>query len=144
MATNRDVLGERRSAAGQPDPVVRTGAKALVTTEAGVLLVRERHADGTPFWTLPGGGSRRDESPGETLRRELREELDCAVRVDDPVTTFWYAHTSRENALSVHTVISAGLLSRPEPVRSEGILECRWVDPAAPPAATLPQVRYLL
>jgi hypothetical protein len=45
MATNRDVLGERRSAAGQPDPVVRTGAKALVTTEAGVLLVRERHAE---------------------------------------------------------------------------------------------------
>lgn len=144
MATHLDVLQERGSAAEQPDPVVRTGAKALVTTESGVLLVKERHADGTPFWTLPGGGSRSDEPLGETLRRELREELDCAARVDDPLTTFWYAHTSRENALSLHAVVSAELLSRPVPVRSEGILECRWVDPASPPAATLPQVRYLL
>lgn len=144
MATHLDGLQKQLSSAEQADVTVRQGAKALVTTGSGVLLVKERHADGTPFWTLPGGGSRSDEPLGETLRRELREELDCAVRVGEPVTTFWYAHTSRENTLSVHTVVRSELLSRPEPVRTDGILECRWVDPAAPPATTLPQVRYLL
>jgi len=34
----------------------RRGAKALVATDRRVLLIRERHADGTAFWTLPGGG----------------------------------------------------------------------------------------
>ncbi len=41
----------------------RTGAKALVTSAAKVLLVRERHADGQPFWTLPGGGVHSHEAP---------------------------------------------------------------------------------
>lgn len=144
MATHLHSLQDSLSSPGPADATVRRGAKALVAADSGVLLVEERHADGSPFWSLPGGGSRPDESPGETLRRELREELDCEIRVGEPVTTFWYAHSSREQTVSRHTVVRCRLLSRPAPVRTEGIIDHRWVDPSAPPAATIPQVRHLL
>ena len=126
---------------GQFDP--RTGAKALVTSDRAVLLVRERHADGSPFWTLPGGGVAAHETPAEGLRRELAEELHCRARVADPVTTFWYAHDSHTAEVSAYTVFDCALLSEPVPNPGEGVFESRWVEPDSVPAATLPQVRYV-
>ncbi len=127
--------------AGRFEP--RTGAKALVTAEDAVLLVQERHADGSPFWTLPGGGVCDHECPAEGLERELVEELDCRARIDDPVSTFWYAHDSLAAPLSVYTVFDCSLLSEPAPNPDEGVFEAQWVEPEALPPATLPQVRYL-
>jgi len=121
----------------------RSGAKALVTGDRAVLLVREQHSDGTPFWTLPGGGVYAHETPMEGLHRELTEELDCGVHVSDRVSTFWYAHDSLDASVSVYTVFDCSLLSDPVPNPEEGVFEARWAEPAALPPATLPQVRYL-
>jgi len=121
----------------------RTGAKALVTSGGRVLLVRERHADGTPFWTLPGGGVAPSESAPEGLCRELIEELDCRARVAEPVSEFWYVHHSCEETVSMYTVYACSLLSEPAPNAAEGIFESRWVDPDAVPTGTLPQVEYV-
>ncbi|WP_324665984.1 NUDIX hydrolase [Haloarcula sediminis] len=121
----------------------RTGAKALVTGDDAVLLVKERHADGSSFWTLPGGGVCSHECPADGLKRELAEELDCRVRIDDPVSTFWYAHDSLAATVSVYTVFDCSLLSRPVPNHDEGVFDARWAEPDALPPATLPQVRYL-
>jgi len=121
----------------------RTGAKALVTSGRSVLLVRERHSDGTPFWTLPGGGVCTHETLREGLHRELLEELRCQANIADPVSTFWYAHDSLGEALSAYTVFDCALLSEPEPNHDEGVFESRWVEPDDLPPATLPQVRYL-
>lgn len=126
------------------EPAVRRGAKAVVTSASGVLLVKERHGDGRPFWTLPGGGVRSTESLADGLRRELREELRCESVVGDRRATFWYAHRSSNPSLSVYAVFACSLSSGPRPVRTEGILDTAWVDPDDPPATTLPQVRYLL
>jgi len=121
----------------------RAGAKALVTSGTHVLLVRERHVDGSSFWTLPGGGVCAHESPTEGLRRELVEELRCQSRVTDPVSTFWYVHESLEETVSVYTVFECSLLSEPVPNHDEGVFESRWVDPESPPPGTLPQVQYV-
>jgi len=121
----------------------RMGAKALVTSNGRVLLVRERHADGTPFWTLPGGGLCPDESAPEGLRRELDEELDCRARVAEPVSKFWYIHRSCGETVSVYTVYDCSLLSEPAPNAEEGVFESRWVDPDSVPTGTLPQVQYV-
>lgn len=121
----------------------RTGAKALLTSDRRVLLVRERHDDGTPFWTLPGGGVDAGETPREGLRRELHEELCCRSRIGPPVSAFWYAHESLAGTVSRYTVFECSLLTAPEPNRSEGVYETRWVDPQAPPTGTLPQVRLV-
>jgi|GEM_PF-1712471 8-oxo-dGTP diphosphatase len=121
----------------------RSGAKALVTSDRAVLLVRERHSDGTPFWTLPGGGVCDHEAPTAGLRRELAEELGCRARIDDPVSTFWYAHDSLAASVSVYTVFDCDLLTEPVPNPREGVFEAQWVAPGELPPATLPQVRYL-
>ncbi|WP_284010969.1 NUDIX hydrolase [Haloarcula pelagica] len=122
---------------------VRRGAKALVRTDSSVLLVRERHGDGTPFWTLPGGGVEPGECPETGLRRELREELGCRVYVGAPGAWFPYRHQGRADVVSVYTVFDCLLASGVEPNAGEGVFACRWVDPAAVPATTLPQVRQL-
>lgn len=122
---------------------VRRGAKALVRSDSSVLLVRERHSDGAPFWTLPGGGVEPSECPEAGLRRELREELDCRAHVGTPSAWFPYRHRGRSDVVSVYTVFDCLLAAGAEPNAREGIIASRWVDPAAVPAATLPQVRWL-
>ena len=121
----------------------RHGAKALVTSGWRVLLVKERHADGTVFWTLPGGGVERHECPREGLARELVEELSCRSRVGDSRSTFWYAHRSCEWTVTRYTLFDCTLLGTPTPNAAEGIEDARWVDPADPPTRTLPQVRLV-
>ena len=80
-----------RSRPSATSGALRRGVKALVSTRGAVLLVREEHDDGSAFWTLPGGGLRPSEPPAAGLRRELREELGCAVVVGRPTES---AHQS--------------------------------------------------
>lgn len=123
---------------------VRRGAKAIISSGARVVLVREEHSDGRSFWTLPGGGVRSRESPCEGLRRELLEELRCDSIVTDTVGTFWYSHYSTLDVASCYTVFLCSVIPPLRPVRSEGVLESKWVTPDNLPPKTIPQVRQLL
>ncbi len=115
---------------------VRRGAKALVTTPRSVLLVRERHADRTPFWTLPGGGAHDGEPTLATLRRELLEELFCRCTVHGVADSFWYVHNSLSRTASVYTVFDCTLLGEPIPVVGE-VQDARWFQPSDVPPTTL-------
>lgn len=142
----------QRTSAIRQDPLsigdarvhVRDGAKALVSRAGEVLLVKETHADGSPFWTLPGGGIAAGETAVEGLQRELEEEMRTRAMIHEPVTTFVYKHRSRRDTLSRYTVYDCSLDSDPEPNPREGILAHRWIDPMDPPGPTLPQVRWVL
>lgn len=60
----------------------RVGCYALVTSDAGVLLVHWHEVvDGRTYeaWTLPGGGAEWGEQPDETVVREVREETGIDV-----------------------------------------------------------------
>lgn len=122
----------------------RPGVKGLVATESRALLVRERHADGTHFWTLPGGGIHETEMPDDALERELAEELRCRCVPGDQVTSFWYAHVSLPDTVSVYSVHECALLTKPTPVSDEGITDLTWAGPDAIPPRTLPQVKLVL
>jgi 8-oxo-dGTP diphosphatase len=117
--------------------------KALVRAGDRVLLVRERHADGTAFWTLPGGGVEAGETHREALERELIEELGCRVGTAEPVDGFWYAHRS-VSAVSAYRVYRTRLRSTPNPNPEEGIERCRWVRPRRVPSRTLLGVTRVL
>lgn len=118
---------------------VRRGVKALVTTPRRLLLVRERHADGTPFWTLPGGGAHQGEPIAATARRELMEELRSRCRVHGTVDSFWYVHHSIYQTVSVYTVRRCTLLGEPSPAVGE-IHDAQWFRPSDLPPRTLPGV----
>lgn len=123
---------------------VRKGAKALVAVNDHCLLVKERHADGRPFWTLPGGGLEPGESPTAALRREVLEELCCRVTVEDRVGRFWYAHTRTDVALSQYVVYRCRPRDPPSVNRREGVLGYCWARPSDLPPSTVPQLRRLL
>ncbi|WP_436903058.1 NUDIX hydrolase [Halovenus halobia] len=122
----------------------RESAKALLTAGERVLLVAERHSDGTPFWTLPGGGVDADETPTEGLARELREELGCSVAVRSELPPLWYAHTGPEHDVSRWRVYRCQQQSTIDPDLRAGIVDARWVRPDELPPETLLHVRYLL
>lgn len=140
---SRPSARQRSSSAPDRTPV-RLGAKALVVEAGRVLLVEERHADGSTFWTLPGGGLWPGETVAEGLRRELDEELNCRLAFDEEVGRFWYAHASGEHTLTRYTVITARAVTDVTPSPREGILDVGWFAPAKCPTTTLPQVRFLL
>lgn len=134
--SNQSIRGEPLS------QTVRRAVKALITAGDRLLLVKETHDDGTPFWTLPGGGVRPYESDRQALERELVEELGCRIEVAGRQSSVWYAHSSDER-LSLYIVYSGTLNSRPEPNLAEGIRDCRLVKPGDISPSTLQQVRYL-
>ena len=129
---------------GVPRTRRRTGAKALVTDGATVLLVRERRDDGTTFWALPGGGRHPGESFRDCLRREVREELQCPITVSSPLGSCVYHHTTAPQTVSCYRVFAGQLEESPTPVTDEGVTEVRWVYPESPPSETLRPFRRLL
>jgi 8-oxo-dGTP diphosphatase len=135
--------GKRGGSNGRGDIQVRRGAKARITTGESVLLVRERHADDTPFWTLPGGGVRTGESLEMGLRREVHEELGSDVRIHERVKQVLYAHHSTP-AVSTYAVFDCSVTAPPRPNPAEGVLACRWFDVDALPPRVLPQVRTMV
>lgn len=65
-----------------------------VIVEKGKVLCAQRPADkNLPLkWEFPGGKIEGNESHEEALKRELKEELDCTIRVLDPIDTTVYEY----------------------------------------------------
>ena len=60
---------------------IRSGAKALILQNGKILLNRCRHADGSIYYDLPGGGQMQHEPLEQALLREVREETGLGVRI---------------------------------------------------------------
>ncbi|TDC68076.1 NUDIX hydrolase [Actinomadura sp. GC306] len=62
-------------------PQGHAGAAVLAVCEGGVVLVRHfRHATRKWHWEIPRGFARPDETPEQTARRELEEEIGVPAR----------------------------------------------------------------
>lgn len=68
--------------AGTPGHTV--GAVCAIEHDGRLLMLRQPHR---PGWSLPGGLLSRGETPAETVRRELMEEIGVEVAVGQPVAT---------------------------------------------------------
>ena len=108
---------------------------AIITDGAGrVLVVRKQ---GTERFMQPGGKPEADETPAQTLARELHEELGLRVAEDDlvPLGVFVSAAANEPG----HRVVATAFATTAEPadVRVQAELaELRWITPAE--AETLP------
>lgn len=64
-----------------PVPRIRQRAAAIVRHEDGRVLLHRLEHDA--FWALPGGGIEPGESAAQAITRELQEELNIAVALED-------------------------------------------------------------
>ncbi|MEM9608460.1 MAG: NUDIX hydrolase [Actinomycetota bacterium] len=102
-------------------PAYRLGASCVIVDDAGRwLLVRHTYRRG---WSLPGGGSARGESPADTARREMREELGIEIEVG-PSAAVVDPHIHRLTFAFVARIVSG----EPE-VRSPELERFAWFDP---------------
>ena len=116
--------GTRRAAG----PTVRAGA--LILTERGLLLVRQRRLD-RDYWLLPGGGVWFGESVATALRRELLEELGLDVEPGRPLALAEAISDdmARYPKHVVHVIVQATLVDAAAVARLGGdaaVLEARF------------------
>lgn len=61
-----------------------TRYQAAILRGDEILLIKHReHADGRAYWVLPGGGIEAGETELDCVRREVREETNLEVRIED-------------------------------------------------------------
>lgn len=103
-----------------------TSVAGGVILENGLILCAQRGPGRTleGCWEFPGGKIKPGESPSEALRREIFEELDCAVQVLEPVCTTMYTYPFGRIALHIQLC----RLTKGQPQRSEH-RALRWLAP---------------
>ncbi|MGL4255543.1 MAG: NUDIX hydrolase [Microbacterium sp.] len=111
-----------------PARSIRVSAAVIVNDRDELLLVRKA---GTTAFMQPGGKPEPDETPAETLSRELFEELGLSVDAADlrPLGLFTAAAANEPGFLVVADVFEADIGDQ-LPVIAAEIEEFRWVTRA--------------
>ena len=104
----------------------RLAAAGVIWRQGKVLVARRpRHKLLGGLWEFPGGKAEGDESIDQTLKRELREELDVEVIIEEPIGQFSHAYTH----FRIEVVAFACRLARGEPKPLEHT-QLAWRRPA--------------
>jgi 8-oxo-dGTP diphosphatase len=112
----------------------RIEVTAAVIERGGAFLLTRR-LDGTHLegcWEFPGGKRHAGESLPACLEREIREELDAAIVVEDLIHTT--SHDYPERTVELY-FFRCALLTEPRPVLGQGM---RWVPRGDLPSLRLP------
>ncbi len=104
-------------------PALRVGVAGVVLNERGEILLLEHVFHRAYPWGLPGGWMARGESPAQTIRRELREEIGLNVEVESLLAI---EADSDPHYLQIGYLCRA--LGQPARLNYE-ILSTRWISP---------------
>lgn len=97
------------------------GVSVLVLDMQGRLLL-VRHSYGPGGWALPGGGMARGEEPLDAARREVREEVGCAL---DAVEVFERIDETISSSPHTAWLVTGRTQDHPRPDRRE-VIEARF------------------
>jgi len=107
--------------------VVRVSAAIILDHRDRALMVRKR---GTATFMQPGGKPEPGESPVDTVRRELAEELGLRLTDDDLTPLGRYvAPAANEPGRLVDADVFRSLVRAPEVAAGAEIEEVRWIGP---------------
>ena len=99
---------------------------AAVIEREGLFLVARRqagvHLEG--YWEFPGGKCRPNETEVESLRREIREELDADISAPEKLLSWAHEYADRVVELSFYR---CALVGTARPMLGQ---ELRWVSRA--------------
>lgn len=86
-----------------------------IVWKGGKTLIQRRPETGLlgGLWEFPGGKVEPGETPGEAVRREIREELGIEVRVEDPLDPFDHAYSHFR--VTLHPFHAPWVAGEPEP-----------------------------
>jgi 8-oxo-dGTP pyrophosphatase MutT (NUDIX family) len=109
---------------------IRTrGVKVLLLNEAGEILLIRNSYGRTDLFVLPGGGIGRTEDPAAAARREIEEELGCAIAELAFVSTHLNWGEGRQDTIHLFRGLAEG-----EPrADSVEVIEAAFFAPEAPP-----------
>lgn len=107
-----------------PLPVKKIGV-AVIRNAAGQILIDRRLEDGLlgGLWEFPGGKIEPGETVQACIEREIREELDIAIAIDEHLITIDHAYTHFKVNLQVY--LCTYVAGEPKPLESQ---EIRWVE----------------
>jgi len=104
-------------------PAFLVGVVGVVLNERGEILLLEHVFHRVYPWGLPGGWMDRGESPDQTLRRELREEVELEIEIGELL-----AIEPDDDSHSLQFGYLCRALGQPGRLSYE-ILSARWVSP---------------
>ncbi len=111
---------------------VFAAVKALIVNGQKQLLVIKQQVGEYELWDLPGGRIEYGESPLETLKREIIEEVGLDVAIGNMAGTWWFYRTKTDNAQVVCMTWTCSLTSSDINIHNnpaaENIVEYRWVS----------------
>ena len=98
----------------------------VVLNGDGEVLIDQRLNEGLlgGMWEFPGGKQEPGEAIGDTISRELREELAIEVEVEQELITVEHAYSHKKLRFVVH--LCRWLAGEPQPLASQQV---RWVRP---------------
>ena len=108
---------------------------AALIERRGRVLLSKRRADQSfgGSWEFPGGKVEPGEDPRHALVREIREELDCLVRVREVVEVVFHAYPAFDLVMPVYrATIARGL------PRAVEVADIAWVPRARLPKTNMP------
>jgi ADP-ribose pyrophosphatase YjhB (NUDIX family) len=97
------------------------GVKCVIEHDGRWLLIRNTYGHG--YWTLPGGGMHRRESPTEAAVREVAEEVGVRLARVEPIGSYFSRrHYSRDTVYCFRATVD----SPAHEIDRKEILDAAW------------------